>query len=271
MKNKILLASILCTLESTIEKTLNSIEQYEIAAGAQNFKLNLSSNTASNSLGLLLDNNSLQVLAVTPNLLADSAGVKKNDVINSIKIDDEDFSPTDKALADKLKFNSIMQFDVSRGNENKILKAKKATNQDLDTLDWELNIEKVITASAVAGNKQDACGQINQFFTPITNKLQYPVLILEIDGKSVTNRNRYKLKPGKHTIKLNELINDSFYSLKFESKRERFKAQTLEITVEPNKTYELAAQYIKRQERSSENKKQYWEPIVWRTTDKLCK
>ncbi|QDP00453.1 hypothetical protein [Thalassotalea sp. PS06] len=134
-----------------------------------------------------------------------------------------------------------------------------------------------IAMSAKASEKGDeqtlepvvdnSCGIISVYRQPPEAKNIYPVNINKIDNFVVPDKSaQFQLSPGTHKIKLIELISDSYFTRR-RGDMKNFK--DFEIVIEPNKKYYLGAKYV-RKNRSKLKTGEYWEPIVWKTTDMDC-
>ncbi|NVJ68101.1 MAG: hypothetical protein HWE16_16575 [Gammaproteobacteria bacterium] len=252
-------------LKQTINNTLNKIVELEKAAGHDDKSVDLfiqqDSETAS-PLGLVLDSNK-KVLLVTPSGQADSLGIKSGDQILALHLNGEL-----QELESPLQLTSGQSISVSlkRGNEKKTLSGEVATTQAVAwKLQTELPMEEVV--ESVQEYPDGACGKISVFFRPPVTKDYYGVSINQIDGKNIVRgRETVRLRPGKHIIKLNEYI--SARGLRVN--RPNFvKAKELEIDIEVNKTYHLAAEFDSTKRMISRGEP-YWKPIVWKVTDKEC-
>lgn len=111
------------------------------------------------------------------------------------------------------------------------------------------------------------CGEVSIFRTPPKARDLHPVELVKIgDNHKVHIRNHYKLSPGKHQVKVTELIQDP--DIRIRSAR-RYTSKTLEVNVEAGKVYHLAAKFI-RKNRFKAHKARYWEPVVWKVTEREC-
>jgi hypothetical protein len=93
--------------------------------------------------------------------------------------------------------------------------------------------------------------------------------VTRINDRNVnSDRESFRLSPGKHTVYLHEMIADSMFTRRSRSLQT---AKTLEIDVKANTTYYLAAKFI-RKNRSEQRNGGYWEPVVWKTLENsTCK
>jgi hypothetical protein len=115
------------------------------------------------------------------------------------------------------------------------------------------------------------CGRITEFDIAPRRENLHGLRIIKIDGKYVANdirsppRLSHRLTPGTHTLVLAEEIDPhwlSRYSLSMQ--RERHK--TLLVDVPVDTTVYLAAKLIS----SDSYRKNYWEPVAWKTKAAVC-
>ena len=93
-----------------------------------------------------------------------------------------------------------------------------------------------------------------------TTKDIFPVVINQIDGQNVVNRNNAVwLKPGKHSIKVSAIVDLSHRSHGITHKQKGFnqKNRDLEINVENGKMYYIGYD-------TSDSNPNNWKPIVWK-------
>lgn len=111
----------------------------------------------------------------------------------------------------------------------------------------------------------EACGRVSVFFVPPKTQDLYTASIEQIDGSNVVEKGAYVLTPGKHSFKMYEQISDSRLGV---GGNNRGYSKVLEVEVEANKRYHLAAKFIPEKRYSKQN--EYWEPVVWQVTDEAC-
>ena len=157
--------------------------------------------------------------------------------------------------AEAMKIGSVFLMSVNLNNVTKLIRVTTKLHQ-----------EPVNSYSVTQENKQ-ACGRVSIFILPPSTKNLYRATVSKVDDdNSKRDRNSFKLPLGKHTVYIHELINDPDFTRRGKSLR---KAKSLEINVEENVTYHLAAKFI-RSKRLSTYKGKYWEPVVWKTTEVTC-
>jgi len=101
------------------------------------------------------------------------------------------------------------------------------------------------------------CGTVSTLQKPPLTKRIYSAFIMSIDGKSVvTGKTQFRLMPGKHVLKVHESGNSR-------------RSKELEVEVEVGKKYHIGAKFIK-EKRSSRFKEEYWQPVVWKTSEQEC-
>lgn len=205
------------------------------------------------------------VVTVRANSVAAAMGLQKNDQlthINGNAINErelastlemiaglehgETFTVTVKRQADVVELSGVAQATVIPG--------------------WRLEVNNSIAETTVNNAESSACGRVSVFFTPPETRDFYPAFINSIDGDNVRVRNpNFKLNVGEHVIGVHELIADR--SVRRSSGIDPEKQ--LKITIEANKTYYIAAHFI-REKRLSRQNAEYWEPVVWKVTDSNC-
>jgi len=112
----------------------------------------------------------------------------------------------------------------------------------------------------------EPCGTVSVFFEGPETKSLYDARIGAINGKStLLDVKEHRLTPGKYDIGVYELIDAPELGV---DKRHRGYSKTLQIQVEPNKVYRVAAKFLSG---NSLNRKNFWEPVVWQIDDKECK
>jgi hypothetical protein len=108
---------------------------------------------------------------------------------------------------------------------------------------------------------------ISVYKQPPYQKNIYFVNIDSIDGVPVKSGSHgFQLSPGKHKIKVIEQIQDNHFTRR---RGEMKNYHVMEIMVEPNKKYYLGAKFI-RKNRSKLKTGEYWDAIVWKTSNKDC-
>jgi hypothetical protein len=111
------------------------------------------------------------------------------------------------------------------------------------------------------------CGIISIYKQPPQAKNIYWVNINMVDGVPVgSGSHTFQLSPGIHKIKVIEQITDSYFTRR---RGEMLNYKEFEINVEPNKKYYLGAKFI-RKHRSKLKTGEYWEAVVWKTSDRDC-
>jgi hypothetical protein len=118
------------------------------------------------------------------------------------------------------------------------------------------------------------CGRISVFDVAPRSKDLYRARLLEIDGELAgpTSSRTFRVTPGRHTLTVAELIDDSeFNDVQLRLRGQgRDLSKTVEIEVAPNTTYMLAAHFIESR-RGSISDKSYWEPVIYQQNSEPCK
>lgn len=213
------------------------------------------------SFGVVIEPEHNVVLSVTPHSNAIALGLKAGDIIEVLSIDGVIVNNLSNGL--KLKAGSKIEAKVRR--EGAVL-SLMTTAESKSIPNWSLQISA--SQSVSAQPELTGCGYLSVFFTPPETKYQYPAKVFEVDGESGFHfRDTIKLAAGSHIVKVHEYIPDGMMSRR---KPGIEKAKTLQLIVEPNKTYHIAAQFDPKK-RLNIVDEAYWEPIVWKVSDSKCK
>ena len=116
----------------------------------------------------------------------------------------------------------------------------------------------------------NGCGYIDLFNMPTTMKeQQHAVFLYQINGENVFPSKRYKIPTGKHTIKIQEQIIDSF-KMKYERRIPKYRTKLFTLEIKANKAYVIAAQYLKLRDRTDPRRDDYWKPIIKEQKNITC-
>jgi hypothetical protein len=122
-------------------------------------------------------------------------------------------------------------------------------------------------ASAIEPLAGNECGVVSIYKDTPKTKNIYRVNINTIDGEVMHSKShRFELTPGKHSIKVMELIDD----------RDLYRRgivqnyHILEINVEANQKYHIGAKFD-RANKTKLSDGSYWQPIIWKTSTEECK
>ena len=116
--------------------------------------------------------------------------------------------------------------------------------------------------------QSNQCGIVAVYKNPPSTKNVHFASINSIDGQIITSGGAvFALSPGKHIVKVIENIREnSLTRRRGEAKNFKF----IEVNIEANKKYNIGAKYI-RKNRSKLSTGEYWQPVVWSTSDENCK
>ncbi len=214
-------------------------------------------------LGLVLDPQSKTVLSVNPNSNADALGLRVGDRIQSMRVDGKVINDFPNNVT--LNSGSVIQADVQRGgNEDSLLLETVAKSKTIPA--WSLQVSS--SEPSPSTTELSGCGYVSVFFTPPGTKYQYPAKVFEVDGESGFHlRETIKLPAGQHTLKVHEYIPEQMLPRR---KSGIEKAKSLDLLIEPNKTYHIAAQFEPEKRLQLVNES-YWEPVVWKVTESKCR
>lgn len=263
-----------------IVSTMSAVADAEKKAGndASNLHIELDiPSSKSPNLGLVLDVDDAQgykVMSVSPGSLADKLQITTGNII--IAINGVNTKNDTQRLAFVELENTLPGDTITlKLNKQGSISSVKAIVEGQYTPSIKLEIGD---ASIVANNTtsqiieeldETACGKVSVFFKPpFTRNLHYANVTRINDRNVNSDRESFRLSPGKHTVYLHEMIADSMFTRRSRSLQT---AKTLEIDVKANTTYYLAAKFI-RKNRSEQRNGGYWEPVVWKTRENsTCK
>ena len=258
-----------------IVSTMSAVADAEKKAGNDISKLHIEldiPSTKSPNLGLVLDVNDAQgyrVLSVSPGSLADTLQITQGDLvtaINGINTKDDSQSLAFLELENTLPGDKIALQLNKRGKISVV--ETIVEGQYTPSIKLEIGDTSIATDNDAEQTRieldETSCGKVSVFFKPpFTQNLHY-AYITQINERNVnTNRESFRLPPGKHMVYLHELIEDSMFTRRSRSLQQ---AKTLEIDVEADTTYYLAAKFI-RENRSEQRNGGYWQPVVWKTRE----
>ena len=264
-------------LQGQIKSTMVAVIEAEKKAGhtTDNFHLlfDLPAEHYTN-LGMVLDldenGNGYRVLSVTPESMANSIGIKRNDLITSIN-DIQVFNSSARNAYAELE-NAIpgekVKFTINRNAESLSLEAV-LPGVFIPAIKLEIGSKEHEVKPTVTNESTDECGSISVFFKPPQTKRLFSSFVNKINNKPVARgRETFRLKPGKYTIDLHELIIDRFFKRRSVISS---RAKPIEIEIKTDTTYHLAAKLIKGKF-YSDSRGEYWEPVVWKVSEnRKCK
>ncbi len=285
-------------LQQQLKSTIAAITEIESNAGNSvkdlYFQVSLPAKQSPN-LGLVLDIDSnsagYKILSVTPGSYADKLNLEPGHLIiaiNDIQVDSSEkrraFSELENSIA-----GDLLRLTIDKNGKTETVESI-VIGRYTPSIKLEIGAESTeASIDDIAGADKAGCGRVSIFFTPPRSKQFYNAAIVKIDDKNVRSpRDTYRLKPGKHTIYLQEFIDDFLFIRRFRSTQtanlsdwfnrsnrryNRFNgvAKSIEIDIKPNTTYNLAAKFNKDKQ-FKQRSGEYWEPVIWReTADEECK
>lgn len=206
----------------------------------------------------------LQVMSVKPGSVAASMEVQVGDILVGIN-SERNLGSLTEVLAHlaELEHGQPLQVSLQRGDQEL---AVTGTVTATVVPGWRLEIDNELESELLTTENLAGCGRISIFQHPPESRELFPVSLADIDGDTSQNhRSIIKLPVGEHTIHLYEQIS----STELRRSRSLKVDKPLTITIEANKQYHLAAEFLprKRFERSSQD---YWQPVVWKVTERQC-
>lgn len=123
---------------------------------------------------------------------------------------------------------------------------------------------------------RSGCGRIDTTLKPPITQDIHPLVLHEIDGRlgGPLQSETFRLKPGRHVLKLSEAIEPRHFTFNQNRKRsnlfrhERFK--DFEIDIQADGLYRIGAKLI-RDAREEIRSGAYWEPVVWSVSTLSCR
>ena len=225
-----------------------------------------------------------RVLTLTPGSDAERAGMKVGDKalrINDIEFNENRIESILKTLND-MEDDQPLHIQVNRAG--KVLNLKTtATRTTIPA--WRLEVNPSQSSAAqrsthVADTEMTTgCGFLSVFYSPPVpnNEEIYPARIQAVDNEDFSDQlnlgatDVIKVPAGMRTIELQERIVSHRIRRHRADVREQRKQlpQTIQLHVEPNKVYHFVSRYFFDFD-ARVDPKQYWEPVVWRVTDRQC-
>ncbi|AOE49977.1 hypothetical protein [Kangiella sediminilitoris] len=246
-------------LQERINFRLSKIYQIETNLDNSDLKISVTKKAQTLvELGLLIDEESREVLSVVSGSNADRMGFEIGDIIQGIAVNGELFEQQLSSL--QLKTGDELKFNIVRKGSALVL---SSTIDSREVPSWHFSIK----------NEQDnnSCGYVTFLINPSEVSEIYRVDATKLNGETVSPyKVNYELEPGTHKFKLYDHIPVNKIT-PIVSKRRPFsrKSKTLVLKVEANKRYFLGAQY-NRTDRYKIHKGLYWEPIVTKVENAEC-
>jgi hypothetical protein len=117
------------------------------------------------------------------------------------------------------------------------------------------------------------CGRISVFDVAPRSKDLYRARLINVDGQlpGPTSARSYRISAGKHSLEVAELIDEKqFNDLQMRQRTQRSdRYKTIELDVQPNTTYLLAAHLIEAN-RNDIIGQTYWEPVIYSQSSEAC-
>lgn len=251
-------------LKREINETLAEIRRLELLKQSESFTVSLSQPSFTFiNLGAVLDPVSKVVLSVSPHSNAQALGLKVGDKITVLQIDEE--RVTDLSEGIQLKAGNIISAEVIRTGHDQSLSLQTTAKSKIIPA-WTLEVSSTNVNSESI--EMIGCGYVSVFFTPPGTKYQYPAKVFEVDGESGFHlRETIKLPAGQHSLKVHEYIPEQMLPRR---KAGIEKAKSLEVMIEPDKTYHIAAQF-EPEKRLNLVDEDYWKPVVWKVSESKCR
>ena len=266
---------LLDQLQTQIQVTLLSVSRQEQEKGREmshfHYQVNSPEMQEAN-IGLSLDiediNSGFTVVAVKPGSLAQQLDITAGDTILSVNTLEVNAANKDKVVAafQSLAPGDVLELVVMQQGQKKSINAHIVGRQ---IPSYQLKIGKdnsAFTEQQIVD--KDQCGVVSVGYVPPSTRDIYSAQIINIDGRGVvSDRTNFKLSPGKHILRVHELISGGRLSRHRSTMQI---AKTLEVHVQANMRYYLGARFI-REKRTSRLKEEYWQPVIWKISEQECK
>lgn len=216
-----------------------------------------------------------KVLAITPGSDAERAGVQVDDKI--LQINNAALSST--SLEDILEllndFEEDEPFNVWVNRAGKAINLHSTVTRKTIPA-WRLEINPMQNSDAAKPVQTAGCGFVSVFYFPPRSRELFPTAVRaagDIDFRIERSRRTdvVKVDTGLQNIELSEQI--SLHRVRWSRsdlwERKKQLTQILKLNVEPNKVYHLASRYIE-DPATRTDPAQYWQPVVWKVTDRKC-
>lgn len=265
---------LLQQLQTQIKVTLLSVSKQEQKVGRKmshfHYQVKMPAMQEAN-IGLSLDledlNNGFTVVAVAKGSLADKLNIKARDSILSVNGKAVNIKSKNQIIQifQKLVPGDVLDLVVMQGQEKNTIRTTVVGRQ---IPEYSLTVgDKNAVTPAKSTPMQEQCGVVTVKTVPPSIRDIYAAYIMNIDGRGVdTKRTNFKLSPGKHTIRVHELISGGSLSRHRSTMQI---AKTLEVHIEPNMKYYLGARFV-REKRSSRLKEEFWQPVIWKISEQEC-
>ncbi|HRQ65049.1 MAG TPA: PDZ domain-containing protein [Xanthomonadaceae bacterium] len=228
------------------------------------------------------ENDGLRIITLRPGGAGSRMGLKEGDRIVAVNgVDLRHLGETQDGRARAAEALSRLvaghgpdeplQIEVKRGGQQ-ISLSGPIDGRYLPAIHFALGQAAVAAADSEIGGAAAStrgCGEISSFATPPRARDLFPVIVTGIDGEEWfgTNRSSWRVPAGTYKVRVVELISDPRLRV---SSAQRGYSKVMEITVEPDRTYDLAARFnVDQRFRGPQGA--YWDPEVWRSEPKACR
>jgi hypothetical protein len=253
------------------------------------------------NLGLLVDSkgdtaDGLHVLAVTPGGNAERMGLRAGDVLlalNGTSLTADNGAATLRRTVDSLPDGGRLDFNVRRDGHAQTMGGASASmylpamhlsigsgtalasnGQDTSTPISPPSGPSDKQGSAYTGSGEEGCGRITAFDVAPRQQQLHAATLIAIDGVTPGpfGARAYSVKPGPHTVKVGERIESRYISFPQKQRNAPLFGgyKTIDVVVEPNKTYFIAAR-LNDAERNNPKDGAYWDPVMWKEVAEVCR
>ena len=225
--------------------------------------------------GAVLDK-SFTVITITPGSDAQRAGVKAGDklmAVNGRTFNNDDIARV-LAYMNDLQDGDTISVQVKRGADHMAF-SSTVKRQTLPAWRLQLNPDN---PNAAAEMPATDCGYVSVFYSPPLSLHKHALGINEIKAIGFkgglffrAQEQVLKVPVGDIEMTVQELISsDAIKRYRSDLQRRKSNAtKTFKLKIEPNTVYHLAAEYF-ADKSERQDKKDYWQPIVWKTTERSC-
>lgn len=232
--------------------------------------------------GLLVDRDSadgLVVLGTLPGGSAARLGLQAGDRLveaNGIGLRGEGGSRRMRELLDDPEGDGRIELSIVRaGQTQQIAGTLEAIMLPAMRLELDLQGTTGGQRQRVEGDPASRCGRLSvEAIAPRTREL-FPARLIAVDGglPGTSQQDVVRLAPGKHVVRVAELIDETYFSGIANRQRGRQRNggyKDLDVEIEAGVTYFLAARFHRdRSDRILDGS--YWEPVLWKERAESCR
>ena len=241
------------------------------------------------NLGVLIDSahdssDGLRVLAVTPGGGGERLGLRAGDelvALNGTSLAGGGAAATLRQAVDALPNGAPLKFDVRRDGHAQTL---SGTQSSLYLPAMHLTVGSGVAVASNAGAStadvagaapatEQGCGRISDFDVAPRQQQLHGAKIISIDGVTPgpTGVTSYRVKAGKHTLKVAERIGYRYLSFNEHQRVAGLEIYKTLVVDVPANTTTLIAAHLNDEKRGQWQNGAYWDPVAWKQTAETCR